>query len=155
MQGTSFLPRAWQSIEQGIGTFLQGHILFLHPVLQLQDTILIVFSSSIGRSDIIGCSFLSFKRKHLEIRRSDSSPMNGIWALTQMKYCDSALKMWNLALSVVGGISSGLLQVKNNLTRTAFNDEAVLSLYNLHINASIWAIFCGEGSSALIPSSKP
>ena len=86
---------------------------------------------------MIGCSFLSFKRKHLEIRRSDSSPMNGIWALTQMKYCDSALKMWNLALSVVGGISSGLLQVKNNLTRAAFNDEAVLSLHSLHMNVSI------------------
>ena len=138
-------------MEQGIVTFLQ----VLHPVLKLQDTILMVFSSSIGRSDIIGCSVLSFKRKQLAMRRSDSSPMNELWALTQIKYCNSALKMWNLALSVVDDISSGLLQVNNYLTRAAFNDEADQSLYNLLINVSIWAVSCGEGSSALMPSSKP
>ena len=128
----SDLPRAWHKIEHLMGTLRHAQVLFLQPVLHLHETSVMTLSLRAGWSVRIGTS-LSSKRKHLKINAVDSSSRKGMWALIHMKAYESALKMWNLALFDVGGISSGLLQVRKVLMRTVLWDEAALSLYKRHM----------------------
>ena len=150
----SDLPRVWHKIEHLMGILRHSQVLFEQPVLQLHETSLMTLSLRTGRSVIIGTSLLSSKRKHLRINAVDSSSRKGMWALIHMKDCESDLKMWNLALFDVGGISSGLLQVRKVLTRTVFRDEAALSLYKQHKKVSSLVMSSTEWFSQLISASK-
>ena len=112
VQGMSDFKRAWHKTEQLMGT----HILFLHPVLQLQNTSLITLSLRAGWSDIMGTSLLSTKWKHFDINSDDCSSKNGTWALRHMKACEQVkglsgygtLRCYWLAASLQAYCMSGM-----------------------------------------------
>ena len=106
------LIRAWHKMEHFRFALRQAHLRFLHPVLHAHATRSTICFGTGTCSIRIGTRLAPSILKHFIFRTWACSSSIGMWALYHMKAWHSALNIWNLAASLVGGMSSGLLHVK-------------------------------------------